>query len=113
MKYDHNEGRTTPNNWDFARPQCHGLTYYDSASGLSCAFPSVRGTGTRESQTLAWNELCFILTRQKMAKRPLVFPSIEKELVTDLLISCPYAKCVAETKSKHGNYKSYLWIIKQ
>jgi hypothetical protein len=113
MNYDYIPGVVTRSDWGTTPPREGSLAFHKSATGLSCAFPSVRGAGTRDNEGLAWRELCFVLTRQKMAKKPLVFPSTENELVTQLLVSCPYAKCVAEAKSNHGNYKSYIWIIQQ
>jgi hypothetical protein len=87
--------------------------YVQDRSYLSCAFPQIKGDCARHDQDRAWRELCYILTKQKELRRPTLFPSTSKELITQLLLSCPYARLVAETKSRHGNYQAYIWVIEQ
>lgn len=85
--------------------------YFENRGDLSCAFGEVKGSFPNGEEA-CWYALCYILTKTKEEGRPTFVPVTDKEhMMRDYLDSCPYATRIAQAKSRHGEYQSYIYLI--
>lgn len=87
------------------------IDVHNSCAGLSCAFPSVRGTWGKTEQQV-WKQFCWAMGQLKKYGKPALIPVTDKEpLARDLLKICPWVTNVITTKSKHGDYNAYIFTV--
>lgn len=95
------EGRNTIGN----------LQFHPTASGISCAFASVRGTWSNNHDQV-WRQYCYMLKEAANFGKDVYVPVTDKEpLALQILQACPFVKYVSQGKSRHGNYQAYIFIL--